>query len=328
MSSIATKIQLLDFEKPLADLKAKLAFLEAGEDSASPAKQKEIKQLAAEIMKKEKEIYSKLTAWKITQIARHPNRPSTLDFIDQASQDPIFLHGDRFFRDDPSIVAAITKIDAKPFMVVGHQKGKNTLDNMKRNFGMSHPEGYRKALRLMELAAKFSLPILTFIDTPGAFPGIEAEERQQSAAIAQNLQAMGELGVPIISVILGEGGSGGALAIGVANRVLMLENSVYSVISPEGCASILWDDGTKSQQAAEILRLTSHDLYEFGIIEEIIEEPYNCAHNNPAQTLQAIKKAVLEHYANLKDLSPAALMEQRYKRFRRLGVVHKVAPKA
>jgi len=314
------KVQVLDFERPLFELKDQLAKLQLQEQSGLKIDGQEIKKLEKTVGKTEKQLYSNLTPWNITQIARHPNRPSTLDFFTEATTDSILLYGDRFFRDDPSIVGGFAKIDQIPFMIIGHQKGKNTLENVKRNFGMPHPEGYKKAMRLMELAARFSVPILTFIDTPGAFPGIEAEERQQSTAIAENLRDMGQLPVPIITVILGEGGSGGALAIGVANRVLMMQNSIYSVISPEGCASILWNEGGKRfQQAAEILKCTSKDLYNFGIVEEIISEPINGAHNDPQTTIQNIKKSVLAHYKTLQKLKPEVLMEQRYKRFRRMG---------
>ncbi len=319
---------ILDFEKSLAEKRQALMILQSDPNSSATTKKK----LQIEINQKIEEVYGNLTPWQITQVARHPNRPGTLDFIDSQVEDFVELCGDRMFANDNAIIGGLGKLNSIPFMIIGQIKGKNTTENVKYNFGMSHPEGYRKALRLMKMAERFKLPILTLVDTPGAYPGIEAERRQQSAAIAECLRVMGKLVVPIIAVVMGEAGSGGALAISVANRLLMLSNSVFGVISAEGCASILWNDPTKNKQAAEILKYTAKDLFKLGIADLIINEPELCAHNQPDKALPAISKAIISQYLLLKDMTPAELRLDRYEKFRRIGVyndnVEKVALKA
>lgn len=312
-------MSILDFEKPLLALKNKIEELRTlqGDDTISLAD--EIRKLENKAKQLEVGTYSKLDAWQKTQLARHAQRPYTLDFIEECTEGFQQLHGDRTFRDDPAIVGGFCKIDGHPFLVVGHQKGRNTEQKVYRNFGMPHPEGYRKAMRLMKLADKFGVPILALIDTPGAYPGLGAEERGQSEAIAVNLREMAGLEVPVIAVVTGEGGSGGALALGVANKVLMLEHSIYSVISPEGCAGILFKDGSRAQEAAKSLKYVAQDLQEFNIIDEIIPEPLGGAHTNPAECLNSLKKAVLKHFKELRKLSGEELVEQRYERFRDIG---------
>jgi acetyl-CoA carboxylase carboxyl transferase subunit alpha len=252
-------------------------------------------------------------------LARHPGRPFTLDYVEGLCTDWQELHGDRAGYDDSALVAGLARFDGKPVVVVGHQKGRSTRENIKRNFGMARPDGYRKALRLMAMADRFGLPLLCFIDTPGAYPGIDAEERGQAEAIARNIMEMSRLTVPVISVVIGEGGSGGALAIGVANRVIMLQNSVYSVISPEGCAAILWRDRAEGPRAAEALRITADDCLEFGVIDEIVEEPPGGAHRNSATTVRLVGEAIRRHLDALAPLGPAELRADRYERFRKLG---------
>jgi acetyl-CoA carboxylase carboxyl transferase subunit alpha len=305
----------LDFERPVIELEKKIEELKAIDGIGE-----ELERLTVQLERLKKKVYSNLTRWQQVQLARHSQRPYTLDYIKLLTQDFIELHGDRNFGDDAAIVAGIGRIDGHSLVIVGHQKGRDTKEKLRRNFGMPHPEGYRKALRLMQLGERFKLPILTFVDTPGAYPGVGAEERGQSEAIARNLREMAVLGVPIIVVVTGEGGSGGALAIAVGNRVLMLENSIYSVISPEGCASILWRDSKKAPQAAEALRLTSKDLMDFGIIDEIIPEPLGGAHRNWPQAAENLKTAVVRNLTELETLTPDELVRQRVDKFNRMGV--------
>lgn len=303
----------MEFEKPIAELEKKieeLRALGAGEMSA------EIDALQSCVDTKRQEIFNSLTRWQKAQVARHINRPFTLDYIKYLFTDFNELHGDRNFGDDHAIVGGLARFDGQPVMVVGHQKGRDTKEKVFRNFGMPNPEGYRKALRLFQMAEQFNLPIITFVDTPGAYPGIGAEERGQAEAIARNLREMASLTVPVIVCITGEGGSGGALAIAVGNRVLMLEHSVYAVISPEGCAAILWSDGTKGQQAAEALKPAAQDIIELGVIDEIIHEPVGGAHRDHEATAQAMGSAIRHHLAELKAMTPEQLIEDRYQKFR------------
>lgn len=269
----------------------------------------------------EEQIFSSLTPWQIVQVARHPQRPYTLDYVAQAFTDFVELHGDRHFGDDPSIVGGIAKLRGEPVMVIGHQKGRTTKENVLRNFGMPKPEGYRKALRLMRMAEHFGLPIVTFIDTPGAYPGLDAEERGQAQAIAEALEGMAALRVPVVSAVIGEGGSGGALAIGVANRVLMLEFSIYSVISPEGCASILFKDASYAERAAEALKLTAPHLMALGVVDAVVKEAPGGAHRDIPTTARSLADAVFQHLEELARLGPDELLEDRYQRFRPLGAL-------
>jgi len=313
--------QFLDFEKPIADLEAKIGELrEYSTENVDFTS--EIKKLEKKAEKLKKEVYSNLTRWQRTQLARHVNRPYSLDYIERIFTDWFEIHGDRNFRDDPALVCGFARIDGQPCCVIGHQKGRNTKEKVMRNFAMPNPEGYRKALRVMQLADQFNLPIFTFVDTPGAFPGIGAEERGQAEAIARNLREMAMLKVPVIVTITGEGGSGGALAIAVGNRVLMMENSVYSVISPEGCAAILWSDGSKGPQAAEALKLTAQDVDSLKtVIDEVVPEPLGGAHLDHGQASVILKKSLLKHLGELEEYSPEGLIEQRYQRFRAITEV-------
>ena len=314
------KMYLLEFEKPIMALKSKLDELKARQlDDAENKLEKEISKLEKQITELEKSTYSTLNPWEKTQLARHPQRPCTLDFIKYATADFTELHGDRAFRDDPAIVGGFCRIEGQTVMVIGHQKGSNTTENLKRNFGMPHPEGYRKALRLMKLAQKFGHPILTLIDTPGAYPGIGAEERGQSEAIAVNLREMAGLTVPVVCAVSGEGGSGGALALGVGNRILMLEHAIYSVITPEGCASILFGDGTRAQEAAKSLRYSAQDLMQFGLIDEVVPEPVGGAHAHHEAAMLNLKKAVAKNLRQLGPLQPAMLIDDRVQKFRAMG---------
>lgn len=311
----------LEFEKPLVELEQKIKELrDYSTDSVDFSA--DIKKLEKKADKLRDEIFSNLTRWQRTQLARHQNRPYTLDYIKHIFTDWNEVHGDRNFRDDPALVCGFARLNGEPCAVIGHQKGRDTKEKVYRNFGMPNPEGYRKALRVMQLAEQFGLPIFTFVDTPGAFPGIGAEERGQAEAIARNLREMASLKVPIIVTVTGEGGSGGALAIAVGNRVLMLHYSVYAVISPEGCAAILWSDGTRGPEAAEALKLTSMDIESLGtIIDEIIPEPVGGAHNNHVIAAKNVKASILKHLSELKQLSPEELVEQRYQKFRAMTVV-------
>ena len=313
--------QYLDFEKPIAELETKIGELrEFSTDSVDFSA--DIQKLEKKAEKLKTEIYSKLSRWQRTQLARHANRPYTLDYIEHIFTDFFEVHGDRNFRDDPALVCGFARIDGKPCCVIGHQKGRNTKEKVHRNFGMPNPEGYRKALRVMQMADQFGLPIFTFVDTPGAFPGIGAEERGQAEAIARNLREMAMIKVPIIVTVTGEGGSGGALAIAVGNRVLMMQYSVYAVISPEGCAAILWSDGTKGPQAAEALKLTAQDVDSLGtVIDDVIPEPLGGAHQDHQQSVATVKEYLLKHLAELEQLSPEELVEQRYQRFRAMSEI-------
>lgn len=311
--------QYLDFEQPIADLETKIGELrEYSTDNVDFSS--EIQKLEKKADKLKKEVYSNLTRWQRTQLARHAKRPYTLDYIDRIFTDWSEVHGDRNYRDDPALVCGFARIDGKPCCVIGHQKGRNTKQKVHRNFGMPNPEGYRKALRVMQLADQFGLPIFTFVDTPGAFPGIGAEERGQAEAIARNLREMAMLRVPVIVTITGEGGSGGALAIAVGNRVLMMQYSVYAVISPEGCAAILWSDGAKGPQAAEALKLTAKDVDGLGtVIDEVIPEPLGGVHQDHDLAAETLKEYLLKHLTELEEYSPEGLIEQRYQRFRAIG---------
>jgi acetyl-CoA carboxylase carboxyl transferase subunit alpha len=308
----------LEFEKPVLELENRIAELRTAEDPLSA--RDEIAKLEERLARLQQRIYSGLTAWQRTQIARHPKRPHTLDLVNLLLEDWVELHGDRVFGDDKAIVGGLASFDGEPVVVLGHQKGRDTRENIARNFGMPHPEGYRKALRLMQLAGKFSKPIIAFIDTPGAYPGLGAEERGQAEAIARNLREMAGLPTPVVCVVTGEGGSGGALAIGVGNRVLMLEYAIYSVISPEGCAAILWGDAAKAPEAAELMRVTAPDLLKLGVIDGIVPEPVGGAHRNWEATAASLRAALRDQLWQLKSKSQAALVEERHEKFRRIGV--------
>lgn len=318
----------LDFEKPLVELEQKIHELrEYSTESVDFSS--ELQKLETKAEKLREEIFSKLTRWQRTQLARHPGRPFTLDFIEHVFTDWFEMHGDRNFADDSALVCGFARLDGQPCAVIGHQKGRDTKEKVARNFGMPNPEGYRKALRIMKMAEQFGLPIFTFVDTPGAYPGIGAEERGQAEAIARNLREMASLKVPVIVTITGEGGSGGALAVAVGNRVLMMQYSVYAVISPEGCAAILWNDGAKGPEAAEALRATAADVAELGcIIDEVIEEPTGGAHNDVKQTGEFVKVCLKKHLSELQQLSPEELVEQRYQKFRAMTVMQEEAVEA
>lgn len=308
----------LDFERPIADLEEKIRELKEISGKA-PELKLEIGRLEKKVEKMREEIFSNLTRWQTVQVARHVNRPFTLDYIRLIFTDFIELHGDRKFADDPAIVAGLARLEGEPVMVMGHQKGRDTKEKVFRNFGMPNPEGYRKALRLMKLAERFNLPVITFVDTPGAFPGIGAEERGQAEAIARNLLEMSALKVPIVVVVTGEGGSGGALAIAVGDRILMLEHSIYSVISPEGCAAILWSDGTKGEIAAEALKPTARDLKELNVIDEIVPEPPGGAHRDYESTAKTVKEAIARNLQVLKGIPLEKLLRGRYEKFRQMA---------
>jgi acetyl-CoA carboxylase carboxyl transferase subunit alpha len=310
----------LDFEKDIIELERKIQELKHFSANRKIDLSAELKRLEEKLQQKRKSTYSNLTAWQKVQLARHPKRPYTLDYINMLMTDFLELHGDRGFSDDKAIVCGLAKIDNQKVMVIGHQKGRDTKENLKRNFGCAHPEGYRKALRVMQMAQKFQLPIIIFIDTPGAYPGIGAEERGQSQAIALNLREMMQFATPIIAIVIGEGGSGGALGIGIADRVYVLENAYYSVISPEGCAAILWKDGAKAPDAAEVLKLTGQDLMKMEIIDGIIPEPLCGAHHDPQSMAQNIKEVVLKNLKELNGEDTNDLLKERYKKFRGMGV--------
>jgi acetyl-CoA carboxylase carboxyl transferase subunit alpha len=304
----------LDFEQPLADLVTRM------EELAAIGAKDEVKRLQEQIEKQKEKIYSDLTPWQRVLLARHPRRPYPLDYIERIVTDFTELHGDRAFADDPALIAGIGRIDGIGFAIVGHQKGRDTKEKLYRNFGMPHPEGYRKALRVMELAARFGLPILSLIDTPGAYPGVGAEERGQGEAIARNLRDMAMLEVPIVAVVTGEGGSGGALAIAVGNRVLMQENAIYSVITPEGCASILWHDGSRGEESAKAMRMTARELKEFGIIDDVVPEPLGGAHQDADEAARLLKDAVMVSYHALAGQAGPELVAGRVARFDAIGV--------
>lgn len=310
--------QPLEFEKPIVELEKKLNELMSFSTDSIDLKD-EVAKLQQKVEEMRQDVFINLSRWQTAQIARHINRPFTLDYLNLIFTDFVELHGDRNFGDDHAIVGGLARLDNEPVMVIGHQKGRDTKEKVFRNFGMPNPEGYRKALRLMQMAEQFKLPIITFVDTPGAFPGIGAEERGQAEAIARNLREMAALTVPIIVVITGEGGSGGALAIAVGDRVLMLEYSVYAVISPEGCAAILWSDGTKGAQAAEALKLTAKDIKGLDVIDEIVKEPAGGAHNDHEAMAQSLHEALRRNLDELRKLSAEQLVEERYQKFRKMS---------
>jgi acetyl-CoA carboxylase carboxyl transferase subunit alpha len=308
----------LEFEKPVIELEKKIAELNLlARDGLNIGS--DVTALENRAQQMRAEIFANLTRWQTAQVARHINRPFTMDYIKLIFTDFSELHGDRTFGDDHAIVGGLARFNDQPVVVIGHQKGRDTKEKVFRNFGMPNPEGYRKALRLMQMAEQFKLPVITFVDTPGAHPGIGAEERGQAEAIARNLRDMSSLAVPIIVCITGEGGSGGALAIAVGNRILMLEHSIYGVISPEGCAAILWSDGTKGEQAADALKPTAKDIIKLGVIDEIIKEPIGGAHRDYKATAEAVKEAIARHLAELSRLSPEELVEDRYTKFRAMS---------
>ncbi|MBK6913120.1 MAG: acetyl-CoA carboxylase carboxyltransferase subunit alpha [Ignavibacteriales bacterium] len=309
---------VLDFEKPIIELEAKLEEMKKYSDNLDI--DKEILRIESKVRQLKEELYRDLTRWQRVQLARHPDRPYTLDYIDLMTTNFVELHGDRNYRDDKAIVGGFAMIDDFKVMIIGHQKGRDTKSNLYRNFGMPNPEGYRKALRLMKLAEKFGKPVITMLDTPGAYPGIEAEERGQAEAIARNLFEMSRLRVPIIVVIIGEGASGGALGLGVGNRILMLENCWYSVISPESCSSILWRSWEYKEQAAEALKLTSTDLLEQKIIDRIVPEPLGGAHKNQTEAAANLKAVLKEELAQLVKIKPDKLVENRIEKFYKMGV--------
>jgi acetyl-CoA carboxylase carboxyl transferase subunit alpha len=309
---------VLPFEKPVVELVSRVRELREMARS-DRALEPELRRLEDKASKLARELFAELTPWQKVQLSRHPNRPYTLDYLDRIVDDFVELHGDRAFGDDAAIVAGLGKFRGRSVAVLGHQKGRGAKDNVKRNFGMPHPEGYRKARRLYELASRFGLPVLTLIDTPGAYPGIGAEERGQSEAIGACLGAMARARVPIVATIIGEGGSGGALALGVANRVLVLEYGTYSVISPEGCASILWKDGTKAGEAAARLKMTAPDLLRLGVVDGIVDEPAGGAHQDHDGAARLVEAAIAEALRGLEGLPADELMEDRYRRFRRMG---------
>ena len=313
------KKSFLDFEQPIAELESKIEELRYVQSESAVDISQEIEQLAKKSQQLTKDIYSDLSPWQITKIARHIERPYTLDYIHHIFTDFVEMHGDRHFSDDLSIVGGLARFNGQPCMVLGHQKGRDTKERALRNFGMTRPEGYRKALRLMKTAEKFKLPVFTFVDTPGAYPGIDAEERSQSEAIGRNIYEMAQLEVPIITTIIGEGGSGGALAISVADQVLMLQYSVYSVISPEGCASILWKTSDRAEDAADALGITAHRLKALGLIDKIINEPLGGAHRDPRQMAASLKRALNDAWRQVTDLKVKELLDRRYERLQSYG---------
>jgi len=313
------KKTFLDFEQPIAELEAKIEELRYVQTENAVDISDEIDQLSKKSNQLTKDIYSDLTPWQITKIARHPERPYTLDYVRECFTDFVEMHGDRHFADDKSIVGGLARFNGQPCMVIGHQKGRDTKERALRNFGMTKPEGYRKALRLMKTAEKFKLPVFTFVDTPGAFPGIDAEERSQSEAIGRNIYEMAQLQTPIITTVIGEGGSGGALAISVADQVLMLQYSVYSVISPEGCASILWKTGEKAELAAEAMGITAHRLKALGLVDKIVNEPVGGAHRDHKHMGSLLKRALNDAWRQLSDLKLQELQDRRYERLQSYG---------
>lgn len=312
-------LKFLEFEEPIAELEAKIDELRYVGDDSEINISEEITRFKSKSASLTASIFGKLNAWQIAQVARHPMRPYTADYIAAIAPDFQELHGDRMYADDPAIIGGIGRLDGRAVMFIGHQKGRDTKERVRRNYGMPKPEGYRKAQRLMKMAQKFSLPIVTFIDTPGAYPGLGAEERGQSEAIAHSLFLLAKLRTPIISVVIGEGGSGGALAIGVGDRLLMLQYSVYSVISPEGCASILWKSADKAEDAAEAMRITASSLNDFGLVDEVLAEPLGAAHRDPAATAEVIRNALIKHLADLDQLDTEQLLESRQQRLSGFG---------
>lgn len=309
----------LDFEKPILELERKIEELKKFTSSEKIDLSSEIKKLDDKLERVKREVFENLTPWQRVQIARHPKRPYTLDYISLIMTDFTEIHGDRVFGDDRALLCGFAKIDGEKIIVMGHQKGRDTKENLMHNFGSAHPEGYRKAIRVMKLGEKFKLPIIVFIDTPGAYPGIGAEERGQAEAIAYNLREMARLKVPIIIFVIGEGGSGGALGIGVGDRICVLSNAYYSVISPEGCAAILWKDRTRAPDAAKALKLTAQDLLDLGLIDEIIVEPLGGAHRDPQTMAQTIKASVMKYLKELSAIAPDKLIEARYGKYRKIG---------
>lgn len=309
----------LDFEKPINELEKKIQELKNFTAQKKIDLSSEIRRLEEKLAHLKKDTYTNLTAWQKVQLARHPQRPYSLDYINMLMTDFIPLHGDRLFADDKAVVAGLAKVDGHKIAIIGHQKGRDTKENLKRNFGCAHPEGYRKALRVMQLAEEFNLPVVIFIDTPGAYPGIGAEERGQAQAIALNLRQMAQIATPIIAVVIGEGGSGGALGIGLADKICVLENAYYSVISPEGCAAILWKDGSKAPAAAEGLKLTAQDLLKMGLIDEIVPEPLGGAHRAPEDMAANLKGVILKDLRELQTIDKEELLRSRYKKFRHMG---------
>ena len=313
------KRTFLDFEQPIAELETKIEELRYVQTESAVDISDEIEQLGKKSQQLTKDIYSQLSPWQITKIARHPERPYTMDYINEIFTDFVEMHGDRHFSDDLSIVGGLARFNGTPCMVLGHQKGRDTKERGLRNFGMSRPEGYRKALRLMKTAEKFKLPVFTFVDTPGAYPGIDAEERGQSEAIGRNIFEMCQLEVPIITTVIGEGGSGGALAISVGDQVLMLQYSIYSVISPEGCASILWKTSEKAQDAADAMGITAHRLKALGLVDKIVNEPVGGAHRDHRQMAAFLKRALNDAWRQLSDLKVRELLDRRYERLQGYG---------
>jgi len=313
-------LDYLSFEQELAHLQDRITALQGSHEGSSVVIAKEIKQLEKKKLNVTQQIYAQLSIWQTVQVARHPRRPYTLDYIERLFEDFQELHGDRHFSDDPAIVGGLAKFNGRSVMVIGQQKGRTIAEKLNRNFGMPRPEGYRKALRLMQLAAKFKLPIITFIDTPGAYPGIDAEERNQSEAIARNLLVMAKLPTPIITVVIGEGGSGGALAIGVGDRIAMLQYSIYSVISPEGCASILWKDASHASKAAEAMGVTAPQIIKLGLIDEVLAEPIGGAHAAPMEASEVVKTFITKQLTALSQLPLQTLLDQRYERLMKMGL--------
>jgi acetyl-CoA carboxylase carboxyl transferase subunit alpha len=309
----------LDFERPIVELEERIRTLEASASVGGVDVAKEVQDLRRKATRMSRDIFSRLEPWQRVMLARHGRRPTTLDLVERIFTDFVPLHGDRQFRDDPAIVGGLARLEGQPVLVVGHQKGRDTRSNLKRNFGMSHPEGYRKSLRLMDLAQRYNRPVITLIDTPGAYPGLGAEERGQAEAIARNLREMAALTVPTVAVVTGEGGSGGALALGVTDRIYMLENAVYSVISPEGCAAILWRDAGKAPEAARAMRLTAADALSLEVIDGVISEPVGGAHRDPAGAALAIKARLLDALAELGELDPATLRSRRLAKYLAMG---------
>ena len=312
-------LQFLEFEQPIAELEAKIDELRYVGDDSEINISEEVARLKTKSESLTRSIFSKLSAWQIAQVARHPMRPYTADYLDLIVPDFQELHGDRMYADDPAIIGGVGCLDGRPVMIIGHQKGRDTKERVRRNYGMPKPEGYRKAQRLMRMAEKFSMPVVTFIDTPGAYPGVGAEERGQSEAIAYSLYLMAGLKTPIISVVIGEGGSGGALAIGVGDKLLMLQYSIYSVISPEGCASILWKSAERAEEAAEAMRITASQLNEFNLVDEVLEEPLGGAHRNPKEAAEVIRNALLKSLDELGSLSTEQLLAERQRRLSSFG---------
>lgn len=320
MTSAGDSGPLLDFEKPLLEIEERIRELKDYSRSEGLDVAGQIEELEGRARRVQREIYSRLTPWQRISLARHPRRPHTLDYIRLLADDFIELRGDRLYRDDPALVGGPAEIGGRRWMIIGHQKGRSTRESIRRNFGCPHPEGYRKAARLMRLADKFRLPLVCLIDTPGAYPGVEAEERGQAHAIAENLRLMLELKIPVIAVVIGEGGSGGALGIGVADRVLILENSYYSVISPEGCAAILWKTREKAPEAAAALKLTPGELMELKVVDEVIPEPLTGAHRDWERAAESVKKAVIRNLDELAGIPSRILVNRRQEKYRRIGI--------